>query len=57
MYLVSMGVLKPEFIKDKADILTSWKVNLLLRLLETEDQCMHIPFPRFLVPLGEPNSV
>lgn len=52
-----MGVLKPEFIKDKADILTSWKVNLLLRLLETEDQCMHIPFPRFLVPLGEPISV
>lgn len=37
-------------------LLTLWKVNLLLSLLETTDQCMHISFPRVLVPLGEPMS-
>ena len=47
MYLVklSMGALKSEFISDKVNLLTSWKVNLVLRLLETEDKCMHVLFP------------
>lgn len=48
-----MGVFKPEFSKGKGDFLTLWKVNLLLSLLETTDQCIHISFPRVLVPLEE----
>ena len=59
MYLVklSMGVLKPEFMNDKVNLLPSWKVNLVLRLLEATDLCMPVPFPRCLIPLGEPISV
>ena len=33
------------------------KSKSVLRSLETADQCMHVPFPRCLITLGEPVSV